>query len=822
MVKSFFGERRIVASLVFFILLFPFTPTAAFYNAKSPIGTNTNEVLEEDSSVPFIDLFKGSLPFRYAKPLTRGTVQYDENGWPKYIAANSQAGTRFVNKLPVGTIPQGYYTVLYDGQGKIEYGNDATLVESHPGRDVIMLQSGADKTYSGKLIISQTDPSNYIRNIRILPPGGICSSNPLQRVMNASQCPKRDYLAFERHYDKIIFNPDYLRHIREYKVLRFMNMSGITRNPIQHWNKRPHLQQANWGGPEGVRGVPLEVMIELANRVGADPWFTLPHAADNHFVESFARMVKKNLNPNLKVYVEYSNETWNGIFSQHQYMKQMGQRYKLDTDELQGAYKYYSKRSVEMFRIFEKAFAGKERLIRVMGGLTGNKRMTQTMLKFNNAHRYTDAFAVAPYVWGDTDALRKSRTTSDMFRIMTDKRYRYSLPKVIEAIKQQVGVLSPMGIDLIAYEGGQHLVDWKTKSNTQHPNPLFYKTNQHNQMATIYKRLLDGWKQAGGKMFIHYSTPRIYQKYGSFGDKEYLNQPLKKAPKYMAILSFIRHNPCWWQNCSNPSLSKTPSRSLTQLAGQTAAKPVPVKPTEPKAPQVAQKQSNETTPTAPAKPIPASYKPHVNPYRIKVAEREIAHEAFSNGAAMIRQVRDMGNIWKGASSFRLRNVVSGNIAGKSDLSAIWQATWDYRHLYLRISVDDDQFMLDSANLWEDDAIELYLDMDTSRLAHYDRRNDHHLLFRWGNQGATFGPYSAPQRLQLGFNMKKFGHSYILETKIPWTSLGARPRVGFNFGLDIHINDDDNGQGRDGKLTWSDRRDESWRSPSMFGRATLAR
>lgn len=835
MVKRILGGRRIVASFIFLITSLPLS-AAAFFNSTSAIGTNTNEVMEEDSSVPFIDLFRAALPFQHAKPITRGVVRYDKDGWPNYIAPGAQAGTRFVNKLPKGTIPQGYYTVLYDGQGKIEYGNDASLVEAQAGRDVILLTPGKDQTYSAKLAITETDPSNPVRNIRILPPGGICKSNPLNRVMNASQCVKNDYLTFERHYDKIIFNPDYLRHIRQYKVLRFMNMSGITRNPIQHWKDRPTLSKATWGGPEGTRGLPPEIMIELANRVGADPWFTLPHAATNDYITRFARMVKQNLNPGLKVYIEYSNETWNGIFTQHQYMKQMGQRQGLDADELQGAYKYYSKRSVEMFRIFEREFGGKQRLIRVMGGLTGNKRMTQTMLTYNNAYKYTDAFAVAPYVWGETSALRKARTTREVFRIMTDSRYRYSLPKVIEAIKQQVGVTTPYGIDLIAYEGGQHLVDWKTKSNTQHPNKLFYTANRHNQMATIYKRLLDGWKQAGGKMFIHYSTPRIYQKFGSFGDMEYLNQPLKKAPKYMAILSFIKHNPCWWESCQSTGLSKVPSRNLAQLAGLDKPKPA-LKPVEqnpeppvqtatapqprpqPQQPVVRPAIATPHTPPVTARP---AYAPNLNPQVVKVAAREIPHEAFRNGHAVIRQVRDMSNIWRGASSFRLRNVVSGNITGKSDLSAIWQATWDYRALHLRISVDDDKFLIDSPHIWEDDGIEVYMDMDGSRLSRYDQLNDHHLLFRWGNPGVKYGPHSAPRRAQLHFNMKKLGNSYVLEASIPWQTLGVRPQAGLRFGLDIHINDDDNGQRRDGKLTWHDRRDESWRNPSMLGRVVLER
>lgn len=146
------------------------------------MGTNTNEIMEDDSSAPFVDLFKMSVPFREARPLTQGDVKYDRYGWPVSIPTGGKAGTRFLNKLPAGTIPRGFYTVLYDGQGTIEYGNDATLTEHTEGRDIILIDPGKDNELSATLYIKTTNPQNYIRNIRILPQGGICASNPFLRV----------------------------------------------------------------------------------------------------------------------------------------------------------------------------------------------------------------------------------------------------------------------------------------------------------------------------------------------------------------------------------------------------------------------------------------------------------------------------------------------------------------------------------------------------------------------------------------------------------------------------------------------------------------
>jgi len=118
-------------------------------------------------------------------------------------------------------------------------------------------------------------------------------------------------------------------------------------------------------------------MVALANRLNADPWFNLPHKADNNYVRQYAKYVKENLRPGLKAYVEYTNEAWNSIFTQAHYVKDMGERMNLDEDRDKAGYKYFSLRSVQIFDMFEQTFGGKERLVRVMGSWTGWTRLSE-------------------------------------------------------------------------------------------------------------------------------------------------------------------------------------------------------------------------------------------------------------------------------------------------------------------------------------------------------------------------------------------------------------------------------------------------------------
>lgn len=509
------------------------------YAARLPIGMNTNEIMQVDSSVPFVNLFKMALPFDEAKAgLTKGNILYDADGWPRQLNGG-QAGTNLLHWLPADTLPEGHYTVLYDGEGKIEYGDDAKLVKTSPGRDIIHIAAGKDRYIKTTLVIKQSNPENYLRNIRVLMPGGICASNPFKRVNSAADC-EDDFRDFTTYHASIIFNPDYLNFMREFKTIRFMNLSGITRNPISKWEQLPRMSQATWAGAEGRRGAPLEVMVKLANMLNADAWFNIPHAADNQLIKQYAEYVRDNLRPRLKVYVEYTNEAWNPTFTQAHYARKQGQQLKLDPDPVQAGYKYYVKRSLEVFHIWRQAFNGSKRLTRVLGGWAADPRFTQRQLEYAGAYKHTDALAIAPYFFVHHTKQAELRSTEDVFRLLRDDSNPYSLNNVIQRIEKIAKGAQQRGVKLIAYEGGQHLVDRKTRSIYDFPNPYYLAANRSDKMEEAYVEFLEAWRKITNKgLFVAFSSPRSYQAYGSWGIKEHINQPASQAPKYRALRKFL-------------------------------------------------------------------------------------------------------------------------------------------------------------------------------------------------------------------------------------------------------------------------------------------
>ncbi len=551
---SSLGALKSLGKLLFLLMITNIAHSTN--NRLSPLGINTNEVMDMDSSVPFVDLFKQSMRFDEARPwLTKGNIEYDEKGWPSNLNGG-QAGTRFVNNFPAASIPNTVYSVTYKGQGKIIYGGDTRLIRRLPGKDLVQIRGNQKKRITATLIITESNPKNYIRDIKVLMPGGICKGNPYRHVKAAKNCRNKSFLSFLNHSEEIVFNPDYLNFMKDFRVIRFMNMSGITRNNLSAWKNRRKVSDSTWGGKEGQRGLPLEIMVKLANILSADPWFNFPHRADNAFIHEYARYVKKHLKPTLKSYIEYTNEAWNGVFTQTHYMMDMGKQQRLDGNKAYAGYKYYSKRSVEIFKIWEQEFGNTNRFVRVMGGMATNIAMTHMLLGYRDAFRDTDALAIAPYFHAPQQQQKQISSVDAVFKLLNSPTNPYSIPRTLEIVKRQSRILARYGVDMIAYEGGQHLVAYKTHSNTEGSNPHLINANKDDRMAKLYYNFLKGWKKAGGKLFVAFSAPRHYNWIGSWGIKEYITQNADAAPKYRGLMYFQRNQRCWWYGCATTGISR--------------------------------------------------------------------------------------------------------------------------------------------------------------------------------------------------------------------------------------------------------------------------
>lgn len=735
-------------------------------NLKSSIGINTNEVYEQDSGIPFIDLFRVSMPFHenircraQDKPcLTSAEVEYDKQGWPKNLHGG-KAGVFFLRNVQHAALPSGNYSVLYDGEGKIEYLQNAKLISRKAGEDSIHFDTRADGFMTAALQIVESNPEKPLRNIRILMPGGICHNAPFKQVKTASDCHNSTFLSFKNNYKAIIFNPDYLDFMKDFSVIRFMPMSGVTRNPAKHWGQRPKMDKATWGGLYGSRGAPLEIQIALANKLKSDPWLNVPHAADDDYMQRFAQYVHDNLSPSLTPHIEYTNEAWNVNFIHNEYMQKMGISEHLDKNALMAGYKYYAKRSVEFFKIWEKIYGGHKRLVRVIGGWDTRPDISGIILAYNDTYKVTDALAIAPYVGGNLRGFRASKTVDDIFKLLTDNKSYRSLPKIMHELKKHAKLAKDFGVSLVAYEGGQGLVDWAAKNYLQHPNPLFFAANRDSRMGDLYQSLFKQWREMGADLFIAFSSPRACNSSGCWGLKEHIRQSVDDAPKLKASLAFIEDNPKWW-NWQKLKNKKKPRRSKV-----------------------------------------AHYSPKVDPNKPRIVIRPAKGDA--------------------KHFFRLENpqalniLLEGKTWDKRDISGKWQVKWDKEYMYLSVKVYDKEAMSDSKDPTQDDSIEFFIDGNNSRGNRFDKRNDYHFIFARNKTEAILGKDNPRGfSIDLPYEIIKKYDGYEMQAKIKWVKLGLKPAIRNKLGMDVVINDDDDGGKRDARLSWNSQ--QSQPKPKDFG------
>ena len=481
--------------------------------SRSRLGINLTGLTDWNTEFPFVDLFRTSRPWisqQKGKPWGKGPpLDLDQHGWVRSLQPDCWAETLMGTH---GHYPPGQYVCLYDGVGTIELRNIKREIERSPGRIVFEADPSKGAIF---LRITATDPRNYVRNIRVIMPG------------------------FEKTYATQIFNPVFLNRWASFNTFRFMDWMKTNGSRVETWDDRPRIKDATWM----ARGAPIEVMVELCNRTGLNPWFCIPHRANDDYVRRFAELVKAKLRPDLRVYIEYSNEVWNSMFPQTKYCNEQGMKLGLASKPWEAGWRYSAWRSVQIFKIWAEVFGGTERLVRVISGQAANPYVCEQKLSFHAAYNYCDALAIAPYFGpvvtpdGKPAAAEVARwTVNDLLNFVQ----AHTLPRAVENMRRCKAVADKYGVKLVAYEAGQHLVGARGAENNEALTRLFHAANRSQQMGTLYTKYLDAWADIGGDLCCLYSSVGTWSKWGSWGLLEH-NQD--RTAKYEAVVTWNEAHP---------------------------------------------------------------------------------------------------------------------------------------------------------------------------------------------------------------------------------------------------------------------------------------
>lgn len=526
---------------------------------------------------PFIDLFKTSRPWIGHLPGQWGgadeaamAAATDAHGWLTQLPEGlSHVSTIILTEMPAAMVSSaGRYRLSYQGEGEIKL-SGGRVIAQRPGE--IDFEYRPNGSTMVQIELHAIAPDNPVRNISVV--------------------HERNLARFAAGQ---VFEPLWLARIGDMRALRFMDWMATNNSPLAHWADRAEPADASWATPAGV---PLEIMVKLANETGTDPWFTLPHLADPQYIEQFASYVRDQLDPRLTPWFEYSNEVWNWQFAQAQWANERGQA--LWPDLGTAWVEFYAGKSVEMAQIIDKTYGQRpaQAYHKVISTQTGWHSLEEAILDAPAWRKMAvgrklpsatfDAYAITGYFdaslgrddkpklvkeWlaqsrakaeADADAAGLTRVAKDAylaehrFDLAGDLAIRElrdgsvsgdpagSLKELFTTFAYHKKIADSRGLQLVMYEGGTHVVGVGPWADDEELTEFFLWLNQTDGMGQLYTELLAGWKAQGGTMFNAFVDIARHDKHGSWGNLQHLDD---RSPRWEALTRFNRDTPAWWEN----------------------------------------------------------------------------------------------------------------------------------------------------------------------------------------------------------------------------------------------------------------------------------
>ncbi|TPE49744.1 hypothetical protein [Amaricoccus solimangrovi] len=537
-----------------------------FVTGRAPsVGMGLSGIADWSTEQPFLDLMKTARPWIGHLPGQWGGRDHadlaragalDEAGWLRRIPAGiTGVSTLVLTDQPAAARSlAGRYVLSWRGSGRIAVEGRVSAVERRPGEIRFDYAPGPGSVI---VTITATDPKgagDHIRDIRLI------AERDAARVAAGE-----------------IFNPRWLARIRGIRAARFMDWMGTNGSAQANWSDRPRPGDYTYARA----GVPVEIMVALANRLGADPWFNMPHRATDAYVRAFAAYVRDHLDPRRRAYVEYSNELWNWGFGQADWARGQARRRWGAGAPGDAWMQYAGLRAAEVARIWTGVFGPRaDRLVRVIATQTDwpglEKPLMDAPLYVAEDPRRNappaeafDAYGVTGYFgaalgadkaplargWlgeGERAALAKALRELDDGRLSGDPS---------DSLARLTGELWPYharaararGLDLVMYEGGTHVVGQGAATGDQALTDFFTALNYSPGMGDLYAKLLAGWRAAGGTLFTAFVDVAGPSRWGSWGALRHLDDD---TPRWQALRAFNAANPAWWD--SRPASDFTP------------------------------------------------------------------------------------------------------------------------------------------------------------------------------------------------------------------------------------------------------------------------
>lgn len=517
------------------------------------IGINVGGGLDWMEDRLYADLIRMSRNFMAVNTNGNGpgTVPVDANGWPTtdfsfYVWAG-------IDKM------NGTYALSFQGQAVVS-GNDignvtlsydpATNTSSGTFRYTDAASSYLFFNFAGTKRTAASATGTGVTQIKLMRPltPGSTQTHPVSELFN--RAAKAELMKFQ--------------------VVRYMDYLGIVWSPLTTWTDRPLPSWASFnrnpGGIYGWEGIggPLEYVIRLSNETATDPWVNIPAKATDDYIRNMALMlaygsdginpytspqsnpVYPPLNPDRKIYVEYSNEVWSSMFSA------FADNCKAASDELMASagnsplnfdkswngvawiendpnynrnfdydkcWRRIAKRGVEISNIFRSVFGDSVMGTRIRPELMTQQNNGQNTLVaaarmmlgyYDNGEGDFVSIPHPPryyfYGAGGSGYYSPVNPITSLDGLFTDPGMTPNGSGWAPRLQRDAEIVAAMGLKRVCYEGGPGLDTTNGPADT-----IFAQAVNDARMTTTVVDMHNSWSSYGGELFVYYEFAGDYQ-----------------------------------------------------------------------------------------------------------------------------------------------------------------------------------------------------------------------------------------------------------------------------------------------------------------------
>jgi hypothetical protein len=511
-----------------------FAASAVNTTASMTLGNNLDGVVDWDTDWPFVDVFNRTRTWMTRNLDGSGAwdsgygslVSLDTNGWPTTVPFAVNGTNQLVHTIITALNGPGTYEFIYQGTGSLVFG-------WYPGSTVNLTATGGVQSYKFTAVsnteawveIHGSASNDYLRNFHIV---------------------LTNYLAT---YPTQPFDPVFLQRLQPFGCFRFMDWAGINGSPLSSWSNRTTASYYTQANPNGVA---IDYMVQLCNTLQKNMWICIPASADDNYVQQVAQYLHSHLAPFLRIYIEYSNETWNGGFSQTAYVQSQGVSLNLDPNAYTAGQKYAAMRSAQIWILFNQVFGSdaSNRLVKVLAtqsSWTGVTTMRLAGLQSTNINPtgiMPDVLAIAPYFGTQFTPSQippnAPYPTEDY--VLTNLAVQSISAQQMQVAAQEA-IAAAQGWGMVCYEAGQTFVGVNGAENDTNLTAICTSANRDPRMYGLYTQYLNMLQGQGVSLMNNFSYCASWSMWGSWGSLEYQDEPTNAAPKYAALVDWIAANP---------------------------------------------------------------------------------------------------------------------------------------------------------------------------------------------------------------------------------------------------------------------------------------